>query len=186
MLTVKREDQCRISSLARSYGRAVRGIGAAGWSYGAKSKRPIDHQRTACRNNWYVKQKLQYDIEERIGRVFKWMLEKPDARTTGERRGLNQAELLRPEFNHLVEQWRKETRFSSSADEKILHPAYQSIIAMGRSAVPLVLEELQNGRGHLFWALRYMTGENPCPDSNNAHETREAWLEWGRRRGLLD
>jgi hypothetical protein len=188
MPTLKREDQFRICSLARRYGRAVPRKEAAGWIFGKKNPPPVDHRRTACRNDWYVKQKTksQYDIDGRIERVFKWMLDKPTARTIAERMGINQAELLRPEFNHLVEQWRKDTRFSSSADEKILHPAYQSIIAMGKAAVPLMLEELQNGRGHLFWALRYMTGENPCPESDNANDAREAWLAWGRRKGLLN
>jgi hypothetical protein len=49
-------------------------------------------------------------------------------------------ERLRPEFTALVERWRSETGFMSSLDEKILHPAYQSIIAMGFDAVPLVLD----------------------------------------------
>jgi hypothetical protein len=44
-----------------------------------------------------------------------------------------EAEQKHPEFASLAERWRRETRFSSSLDEKVLHPAYQSIIAMGKS-----------------------------------------------------
>lgn len=90
-----------------------------------------------------------------------------------------------PEFAALAAQWRRETRFSSSLDEKILHPAYQSIIAMGKSAVPLVLSELESHHGHWFWALRFMSGEDPVPEGSNIAQAREAWLDWGRRKGLL-
>ena len=186
MPTAECEEEFRISSLAKRYGRAVRRKEAAGWNYGKKRPLAVYSRRTGCRKEWHVKQKIQYDIEGRIGRVFKWMLDKPDAHAIEERKKFSKTELLRPEFNHLLEQWRKDTRFSSSADEKILHPAYQSIIAMGRAAVPLMLEELENGRGHLFWALRYMAGENPCPESDNANDAREAWLAWGRHQGLID
>lgn len=96
-----------------------------------------------------------------------------------------QAERNNPEFAVLAEQWRRETRFSSSLDEKILHPAYQSIIAMGKSAVPLVLSELASHHGHWFWALRFMTGEDPVPEGSNIAQAREIWLEWGTRKGLL-
>jgi hypothetical protein len=95
------------------------------------------------------------------------------------------AEQKHPEFAALAERWRRETRFSSSLDEKILHPAYQSIIAMGKSAVPLVLSELELHHGHWFWALRFMTGEDPVPEGSNMAQAREAWLDWGRGKGLL-
>ena len=96
-----------------------------------------------------------------------------------------EAEQQHPEFAVLAERWRRETRFSSSLDEKILHPAYQSIIATGKSAVPLVLSELESHHGHWFWALRFMTGEDPVPEGSNMAQARRAWLEWGRGKGLL-
>jgi hypothetical protein len=96
------------------------------------------------------------------------------------------AEDLRPEFTELAEQWRRETKFLSSIDEKVLHSAYQSIIAMGMAAVPLVLEELESRRGHWVWALHFMTkGANPLPEGANVDDARESWLAWGRRAGYL-
>jgi hypothetical protein len=97
-----------------------------------------------------------------------------------------EAEQLRTEFVALAEQWRRETKFSSSVDEKVLHGAYQSIIAMGRSAVPLVLEELEAHRGHWSWALHFMTGVNPVPEGANIDAARDAWLTWGRQQGYLE
>lgn len=91
----------------------------------------------------------------------------------------------RAEFSELAERWRRETRFSSSSDEQILHPAYQSIMAMGSAAVPLVLEELRERHGHWFWALHFMTGVDPVPEGANIAQARDAWLTWGREKGLL-
>jgi hypothetical protein len=95
------------------------------------------------------------------------------------------AEKLRAEFTALATQWRNETKFLSSSDDKILHSAYQSIIAMGAAAVPLVLEELESRRGHWFWALRFMTKSDPVPEGANIEQAREAWLKWGRDKGYL-
>ena len=96
-----------------------------------------------------------------------------------------QVEKLRAEFNTLVTQWRNETKFLSSSDDKILHSAYQSIIAMGAAAVPLVLEELESRRGRWFWALHFMAKTDPVPEGANVDQAREAWLKWGRDNGYL-
>jgi len=95
------------------------------------------------------------------------------------------AEALQGRFDKLAKQWRLETRFSSSLDEKVLNPAYQSIIAMGEKAVPLVLVELDRERGHWLWALHFMTGVDPVPEGANVEAARQAWLKWGREEGLL-
>ena len=92
---------------------------------------------------------------------------------------------LQGRFDKLAKQWRLETRFSSSLDEKVLNPAYQSIIAMGEKAVPLVLMELDRERGHWFWALHFMTGVDPVPEGANVDAARQAWLKWGREKGFL-
>ena len=97
-----------------------------------------------------------------------------------------EANRLRRKFEALVSQWRSETRFSSSVDETVLHPAYQSIIAMGTDAVPLVLAELDANRGHWFWALHFMTGNDPVPQGSNVEDARQVWLKWGREKGLLE
>lgn len=100
-------------------------------------------------------------------------------------RSFYETERLRPKFQILVDEWRRETRFSSSSDETILHPAYQTIMTMGYSAVPLVLETLEKSRGHWFWALHFMTGEDPVPEGANIAQARNAWINWGREKGLL-
>ena len=161
------------------------------WNYRDTSPAP----KNRCLAEWFSHVRSRYDVDQRVGRVFSWTHRKKTAQAIpaealGERVKASalreQAESLRPEFTALAEEWRRDTRFSSSLDDKVLHRAYQSIIAMGKPGVPLVLEELEARRGHWFWALHFMTkGVDPIPEDGNVEVARTAWLEWGRREGLL-
>jgi hypothetical protein len=141
--------------------------------------------------DWYRIVKSDYDRDRRLARVFHWC-KKPRivrhsvafrAKTPAPKSICTEAE--REKFAALAEQWRRETRFSSSVTEKVMHSAYQSIIAMGRSAVPLVLQELQSRRGHWFWALHFMTGSDPVPSGANIDDARDAWLAWGKQKRYI-
>jgi hypothetical protein len=90
-------------------------------------------------------------------------------------------------FSLLADQWRKETRFVSSSTELVLNSAYQQIVGMGRSALPLILRSLSSQGGHWFWALKHISGEDPLSpeDAGNYEKNREAWLAWGREHHYL-
>lgn len=90
------------------------------------------------------------------------------------------------EFARLAEQWREETEDLSSIMRIVMHPAYQRIIGMGPAAVPLILQDLARTESHWFWALQSITGENPIAPSARGYVPRmaEAWLDWGRQRGI--
>ncbi len=45
----------------------------------------------------------------------------------------------RQQFAGLADQWRRERGASSLAKRMAVHPAYRSIVAMGQTAVPLIL-----------------------------------------------
>ncbi len=94
---------------------------------------------------------------------------------------------LRHEFNRLARKWLEETRYVSSVSDIILHPAYMRIIGMGRQAVPWILDRLTESSELWFWALSYMTGEDPVTEDlrGNVQAMRQAWLDWGRRNGLF-
>jgi len=69
-------------------------------------------------------------------------------------------------FEDLVFWWIKETSASSSLLKKVIHPAYQRIMAKGPSVIPLILKEMKRRPGHWFWALEYLTeGQNPAANS---------------------
>lgn len=92
---------------------------------------------------------------------------------------------LAREFAVLAEVWQRETLLESSVHRKARHPAYQRIIALGPAVVPVILRELAERSGHWFWALNALTGEDPARSCETIPEAREAWLRWGRDRGLL-
>jgi DNA-binding transcriptional ArsR family regulator len=92
---------------------------------------------------------------------------------------------LERRFNRLVDRWRRDTRRLSSVTQMALHPAYQKIIGMGWSAVPLILREMQDRGGHWLWALHAITDEDPAPEGATFHEAVQAWLEWGREHNYL-
>jgi hypothetical protein len=92
---------------------------------------------------------------------------------------------LEMDFERLADEWKAETGMLSRLDQKYIHPAYQQIIAMGEAAVPFILRDLKETRGHWFWALRTITCESPVAreDADDLNKVIEAWLEWGRKKG---
>jgi hypothetical protein len=96
-------------------------------------------------------------------------------------------EHLKQRLARLAQEWRDGTRYTSSFTEMVMHPSYQRIIGVGYPAVSFLLQELQRSPGHWFWALNAITGENPVAhnDRGNLDRMTTAWLDWGRREGLI-
>jgi hypothetical protein len=85
--------------------------------------------------------------------------------------------------------WQRETTYHSSVADIATHPAYQRIIGMGPSVIPLILGrlEIEDEPAHWFWALKYTSGVDPVPstDRGDLEKMRRAWLDWGERQGYL-
>jgi len=96
-----------------------------------------------------------------------------------------QVETVHEEFERLASKWKAETAFLSSATKRAMHPAYQEIIGLGQSAVPLLLSELASAPDHWFWALKAITKIDPVPvaDRGYMQKMRDAWLKWGKDHG---
>jgi hypothetical protein len=91
-------------------------------------------------------------------------------------------------FERLATEWKRQSRhLSNNAQMAVLKP-YQHIIGMGWDAVPLLLKEMAREPDQWFWALEAITEENPVPQESRGRvrEATEAWLAWGRERGLID
>ena len=90
-------------------------------------------------------------------------------------------------FYRLKSQWEAETAFLSSLSDIAMHPAYQQIIGMGPTAIPLILSEMKIKRGHWFWALKSITGDDPVAssDKGNIKKMTQIWLRWGREQGYI-
>ena len=89
-------------------------------------------------------------------------------------------------FQYLASVWRNETAHLSDLTEMCNHPAYQSIIAMGRPVLPFLLRELEVNPNYWFSALRQITGENPVLPTmrGKLKEMALAWTEWGKRNDI--
>lgn len=69
-------------------------------------------------------------------------------------------------FNVLRQVGAKDVRYQSSATKIIVHPAYQSIIALGELMIPFVIQEVRNDNAHWFHTLRKITGFTPDVGGN--------------------
>jgi hypothetical protein len=97
-------------------------------------------------------------------------------------------EAARDRFRRLASEWKDQSRYlSNNAQIAMLRP-YQRIIGMGMPVVPLILEELRTEPDQWFWALEAITEENPVPPESAGivRQMAQAWVEWGRQKGLLD
>lgn len=91
----------------------------------------------------------------------------------------------RERFNKLAQQWKAETAHLSSTTALAMHNAYQQIVGMGITALPMLLEEMRDRPHHWTWALRAITGVDPVPKQSRGklQEMGAAWIAWGRSNG---
>jgi hypothetical protein len=94
-------------------------------------------------------------------------------------------ETLEERFHRLAAVWHQGTDHLSSMAESANHPAYQEIIRLGPSVLPLLLRDLQENHTHWFTALKAITGAQPIPksDAGNIPRMTEAWLRWAKDHG---
>jgi hypothetical protein len=107
----------------------------------------------------------------------------PDAMAFAIRRVTSTAKNLKTEFKRLVAIWKRETGFLSRIDQKMTHPAYKQIIAMGAAAIPLILDDLETNGGHWVDALSELTQHEPIPPDENyaLSDLVAAWIACGKR-----
>jgi hypothetical protein len=96
------------------------------------------------------------------------------------------AESVEQRFRRLAAIWEAETLVLSNPNAITSHWAFQEIIRLGEAVVPLLLRDLEREPHLWVWALPEITGENPVPpaDAGNIRKMSEAWLRWGRQKGL--
>jgi hypothetical protein len=87
---------------------------------------------------------------------------------------------IRMLFNYYYEKWKEETKYQSSTDVIINDPLFNEIIALGKSAVPCIIEVLRYEPSLLIAALSKITGENPVKPEHRGRVKDMAadWIEW--------
>jgi hypothetical protein len=95
------------------------------------------------------------------------------------------SETVEQRFRRLEAVWQAETWYHSNPEKIVSHPAFQEIIHMGQSVVPLMLRDLEERPRLWVWALPVITRADPVPaeDAGNIAKMSQAWLEWARRSG---
>jgi hypothetical protein len=90
-------------------------------------------------------------------------------------------------FYDLADEWSRETMHISSASDLINDKRYQEIIGLGWDVVPSLLKDLQTNKRFWFPALAAITGVRPFDPSeiNNPRRMTEAWVKWGKWKGLI-
>ena|SRR5579863_10139294 len=91
--------------------------------------------------------------------------------------------ILEEKFNKLSQQWYKETGLLSFIRQKAVHSSYQQIIGMGKSALPFIFRELEEGKGDWLWALNAIVGEDKAKGVSSFKEAVSTWLKWWRDSG---
>jgi hypothetical protein len=87
-------------------------------------------------------------------------------------------ETVEERFRRLEAAWTRETGFLSNPDEITQHAAFQEIIRMGDTVVPLMLHDLKERPRLWVWALPTITGADPVAegDRGNIAKMSAAWL----------
>ena len=155
---------------------------------------PCDHRPM---KGWYDTTRLDrrlrvggYDIEERQRReylraVARALLEGSHATVVADDLSL----AIR--FREQADKWARETEHLSSPTQMMMHPSYHAVLGMahesGVEVIRLMLQDLRDRRTPWFWALSYLTKDNPIKPSEAGKLDKmiKAWVDWGRAKGLL-
>ncbi|MCE9669295.1 hypothetical protein LY474_15905 [Myxococcus stipitatus] len=86
-------------------------------------------------------------------------------------------------FEALAARWEQhcaDHREASNPYVFLEHPSFDALVALGRGAVPLIIERYRHGS--VFWgaALRRITGITTFGEGvvGNLDQTRRSWLKW--------
>jgi hypothetical protein len=89
-----------------------------------------------------------------------------------------------------IERWKWDTAHLSSMKQMLAHPSYLQIIQLAKyfsnfEVERALLRELQTEPTYWFDALVAITGEDPVLEKHDFDEAVNAWLEWGRNKGII-
>jgi hypothetical protein len=130
-------------------------------------------------SEWSHRATRQYESARRQMRVLRWY-----------HRSRSENSALERLFRDEVERWKRETQHWSSVTRALAHPSYLRIVGLaklshGTELERLLLEELEAEPDLWFEALGAITGENPVRHEYDFDESVNAWLEWGRMKGII-
>jgi hypothetical protein len=102
-----------------------------------------------------------------------------------------ESKALDQRFREQAEKWAAETAHMSSPTQMMMHPSYQAVLGMAqenkREVIRLLILDLQEHRRTWFWALSYITHDNPInpSDAGKMGKMIDAWVKWGKAQGVI-
>lgn len=128
---------------------------------------------------------------DRSVRILEGLWQLPTDIATETATAVEAQESLEARFREQADKWALETAHLSSPTQRSSHPSYLAILGMAREdneeIIRLMLRDLRDNRRLWFWALSYLTKENPImrEDAGKLDRMIKAWVEWGKQRGKL-
>ncbi|HAI76622.1 MAG TPA: hypothetical protein DCM08_10275 [Microscillaceae bacterium] len=94
--------------------------------------------------------------------------------------------LFEIKFKLLAAQWYEEIKYFSFARQRE-NETYFHLLAMGKSIVPFMIQELVRGKNVWFAALQKLTQDNPVKKEHIGKPDLMAndWIEWAKTKNLL-
>ena len=157
-----------------------------GWYREKPTIRRVQHSHLRMKRNYDQHREKQRTIK-RYSVVFEQFLSYTGSSALDSAKVDLDENTLEDQFKEQAEKWQRETEHLSSPTQRVMHPSYQAILGMGNKVVPILLRDLQQNRRPWFWALSYLTQENPInpKDSGRIDQMIEAWVRWGKEKDML-
>jgi len=143
------------------------------WGIHGRGKKRLHPER------WSQDVKSRYETQRRMHAVFAHLHKSSSDVTVIERI-----------FREQVARWKDETAHLSSETKAIANRSYLRIIGLSKESTGheierLLLRELESEPDIWFAALSAITGEDPVKPEHDFDESVEAWLTWGREKGII-
>jgi hypothetical protein len=111
-------------------------------------------------------------------------------RIIADRRLIHTQDVLETCLYEHIERWKADTIHLSSITKMLAHPSYLRIIGLARhfqnfEVERALLQELETEPDYWFDALAAITGEDPVQEEHDFDEAVNAWLQWGRSKGII-
>ena len=94
---------------------------------------------------------------------------------------------LQKRFDELARSWKEGTLVMSSSPQIYAHDAYRQIVDLGEKVLPCIFDELRRSNDiHWIQALVEISDFRHPKSGATPDEVIQAWLRWGKARGLVN